>query len=99
MYILAISKDNSIYKLCHQDTKRENGKELRAGRMAKFAEEKFGLTASVGDNFDDNNSSVHPCAIKFSESDESNDADLLLKACQIHHCSGYCMRHASHSKE
>ena len=79
--------------------KKENGKELRAKRMAEFAKEKFGLTANVSDQFDSLNPEVHPCSISFAESNEETDGMCLLKKCQTHTCSGFCLRSPSNDKE
>ena len=52
-HLLAIPNDQSIYKLCHMDMKQVNGKELRAWQLAEWAQDRFGLTASVEDGFHD----------------------------------------------
>ena len=98
-HLLAISRDNDIYKLCHNDMKYNNGEERRARRLAEWAENKFGLTASVSPNFDSVKCEVHPSSIPYSQSDPSSDADALLKSCQEHHCSGYCMRKSTNENE
>ncbi len=35
-HLLAIPEDQSIYRLCHEDLKQPNGKEIRARRMADW---------------------------------------------------------------
>ena len=99
VHMLAISDNNSIYELCHQDLKKENGTELRAARMAEFAKRKFGLTATVTENFESLDMSVHPSSIRYSVSPPDTDGQALLKACQVHNCSGYCMRKGSNEHE
>jgi len=52
VHLLAIPNDHDIYTLCHSDSKKPNGEQLRAERLANWAEEKFGMTASVDAEFD-----------------------------------------------
>jgi len=98
-HLLAISNDQTIYELCYNDLQEKGGEAKRAKRLADWAESRFGLTASVGEGFDnrkiDNNNT--PVQFRFSDigSDEQSiyeDTQNLLKFCQCHNCSGFCMR-------
>jgi len=99
-HLLAIPEDQSIYELCYNDTKEPNGKAKRAERiMTAWAREKFGLTASVDDGFDDieiekNNSPTlkHFKDVPPKEDARRLDGQRLMKAVQCHICSGFCMR-------
>jgi len=97
-HLLAITNDNSIHEQCHLDLKRENGKEIRAKRLADWAERKFGLTASVSSNFDNICTEVHPSSLPYSKANSSVDLDNLLKTCNYHECSGFCMRPVAGTK-
>lgn len=96
-HLLAISSDNSIYKLCHLDLKNA-GEELRAQTLSSWAQETFGLVASVDENFDDITVSPqdNPISVKFkdlrSEKQVRQDGQALLKFCQNHECSNYCLK-------
>ena len=52
-HLLAIPNNNDIYKLCFHDLQQEDGEQKRANRLAEWAHNKFGLTASVGEGFDE----------------------------------------------
>ena len=103
-HLVAITKDNDIFKLCHLDLQQPNGKEKRDARLAKWASEKFGLTAWVGDEFDliDTCPTNSPCSIRFMDlSDEGSkvhDVQKLMKFCQCHECSAYCLRPNPHDR-
>lgn len=96
-HLLAISNDNSIYRLCNLDMKNE-GPEKRAETLSNWAKEAFGLVASVDDDFDsiivgpDSN----PVTVRFkdlmSEEDRRKDGQKLLKFCQTHECSYFCLK-------
>ena len=82
-----------------------DGDVTRAQVFAEWAESKFGLTASVGPDFDSiqlTNTNM-PTSIRFMEIDDNdesreNDKQQLLKAVQFHTCSGFCMRDAKDKK-
>ena len=44
-------------------------------------------------------SSEHPSSVYYSQSNKLTDGDALLKACQQHECSGYCMRKSINEHE
>ena len=98
-HLLAVSEDSSIYELCHRDLQKPDGEERRTQRLAEWAKKKFGLTASVSPGYNHDSSKAHPSTIRFSLSDANTDADELLKSCQEHQCSGYCMRRATNQHE
>ena len=105
-HLLAIPEDHSIYQLCHLDLKQANGQEKRAQRMAAWADEYLGLTASVDEDFENPGmenlaSDVDsPVSMRFTDvcdlpngPDACNiDFQRLMKATQTHTCSGFCMR-------
>ena len=86
---------------------------MRTQRLAKWAEESFGLTASVGDNFDDKFTDYkdiprgekhinNPVTMRFSdiatsESEQDNDGEALLHFCELHDCSKFCLRPGNES--
>ena len=69
--------------------------------MAEYAKRKFGLTALVPNvaEFDNMKMETHPCSVDYSKSDPKTDALELMKQCQVHKCTGYCLRKATHEKE
>ena len=106
-HLLAISEDNSIYKLCHRDTKQPGGTDLRDKRLSDWASEKFGLTASVQPGFDDikieEKTTNNPCAMRFIDlqndpKEITLDGQRLLKFCQSHVCNKYCLRTDSNKR-
>jgi hypothetical protein len=113
IHFLAIRNDPSLFQLCQLDTRDMNGKEKRAKRLAKWASENLGLTASVDDGFDEINVSAgsSPCSIRFTdvislskhndqEVDEhiQQDQQNLIKFCQVHECNGFCLRSKGSNK-
>lgn len=98
-HILAIPFDHDIYKLCHADLQEENGEEKRAERLGQWAKDTMGMTACVEPGFDtiQANPEFSPTArrmtdINTTESDFLEDRQELMKFCQVHICSGFCMR-------
>jgi len=97
-HLLAVSKHLEIYEKCHIDMKdKVNGEARRAERLSKWAAEKYGLTASVVDGFDDIvvDRENTPCKHRYGDVDEKDrewDTNLLLKAVQVHECNGFCLR-------
>jgi len=104
-HLLAISDDQTIYEMCHNDMKQPNGEELRAQRLSEWTQHKFGLTASVANEFDsikiaDKDS---PCQLRLTDlscDKESleKDAQNLMSFCQCHNCSAFCMRKKTGAK-
>jgi hypothetical protein len=104
-HLLAISNEKTMKKLCHLDLQKPNGKYLCDQRLSSWAKQKFGLTASVKDGFDTREvtPSNSPCSVRFHDicqSEESifNDKQDLMKFCQYHNCSGFCMKKDQHKK-
>lgn len=101
-HLLAISSDNPLlYEAAHNAYKTENGDMKRAQVLATWAENRFGLTATVSDDFDSieigKNDIDHPCRIRFKDimNDDrmkANDAERLKKAVMMHDCSQFCMK-------
>jgi len=104
-HLLAISRYNDIYADCYTVLKEKNGETTRAELLSEWAESTFGLTACVDDGFDEIEicSKKSPVSIRFSdinENDESihNDGQRLLKFCQTHTCSKFCLRNGNANK-
>jgi hypothetical protein len=104
-HLLAIPDNFNIYKLCHHDLKQDNGEEKRTKRLAEWAEAKFGLTACVGTDFDQRtiNNEIPPVSFRFVDlNDDDNsiyeDGQDLLKFCQVHECSNFCMKKGNEKK-
>lgn len=105
IHLLAIRKDQTILHLCHSDLGEINGREKRAKRLAQWAQDHFGLTASVDDDFESKEVTpqTSPCAIRFTDiarnrSEVREDQQKLLKFCQIHECNGFCLRKRNNKK-
>ena len=104
-HLLAIPEDQSIYELCHLDLKQHDGRTMRAEHLAQWASEKFGLTASVSEDFNTITVDHHdtPVQLRFTDIEQSeasyqNDIHRLMKFCQTHECSGFCMRESKGEK-
>ena len=104
-HLLAITSDQSIYKLCHGARKGTNGEAKRAEYLAEWASRKFGLTASVKKEFESVmvDSENNPVRVRFTDiqqSEKSYQQDVmgLMKFCQVHECSGFCMKDAQDDK-
>lgn len=99
-HLLAIPKDHNIYKLCHNDLKFADGNEARAERLSKWAKDTMGMTAEVSDSFDDRTTDPKdsPSTIRLRDvnpyvASYEDDKEDLMKYCQEHKCSGFCLRH------
>ena len=98
-HMLVISKDQHIYEHAHNLRKRPDGENLRSQYLSKWAADKFGLTASVGPGFDDLevDKTNTPVQFRFCDLGEDEhkifqDGQKLLKFCQNHECSGFCLK-------
>jgi hypothetical protein len=106
IHLLAIRKDQQIFKLCHEDLKLPDGKVRRDARLAKWASDQFQLTASVDEDFHDRIISPEqsPCSVRLCDVNGQNitampdskmvndDQQNLIKFCQVHDCNGFCLR-------
>jgi Helitron helicase-like domain at N-terminus len=106
IHLLAIRKDQTIFKLLHDDLRQPDGKALRDRCLAKWAEDEFGLTTSVADGFEDRSTkpkdspcSVRLCDLSLMGSSDGNvphclfdDQQNLIRFCQVHDCNGFCLR-------
>ena len=89
-----------VHDAKHDNTNDDDSDHLsREKIISDWAQEKFRLTASVADYFDDieMDKETMPTTVRFMDLDKDNetherDAQLLLKAVQHHTCSGFCMR-------
>ena len=98
-HMLCITKNKDIQKLCYKALQKKNGNKLRAKTMAEWAQKRFGLTALATECCDFEKMNQHPCSLRYSESNEASDANELLTACQMHQCSGFCMKPSTDKKE
>ena len=103
-HLLAIAEDQSPYQHAYQlSLPKDTGEQARADYLSKWAKDKFGLTATVDENFDDikDDKENSPVSVRFQDvsKDENsiyNDGQHLLRAVQYHECSGFCLK--SHQK-
>jgi hypothetical protein len=99
-HLIAISSDNDVlYDAAHHAYKMDDGEKLRAEILAQWAEGRFGLTATVSDEFDniDVEEGIHPCTMRFHDVSHTtettqHDCERLKKAVMMHNCSQFCMR-------
>jgi hypothetical protein len=94
-HLLAISKDQAIYQLCHQDLKLINGNQKRAERLADFVQQHYDMTATVDDNYNEITIEEGRQSLKMrfmDINDHKLDIQQLSKAVLDHKCSGFCMR-------
>jgi Helitron helicase-like domain at N-terminus len=112
IHLLAIRIDQNIFRLCYEDLQTADGKVKRDTRLAVWAAEQFGLTASVGTDFHARSTLPRdsPCSIRLSDIVAStdlsdaitnvlyNDQQNLIKFCQVHDCNGFCLRHKGNNK-
>lgn len=76
-----------------------SGEDIAAARMSEWAKKRFGLTASVCNNFENipiNCAKESGVCVRFEDvkKDESYlraDVEGLKKGVQCHKCGGYCM--------
>ena len=100
IHFLATREDQNILRLCYQDLKdKVEGIAKRNDRLASWAKEQFGLTATVDDGFDERIIAAKdsPCATLLSDVKDNvvlinEDVQNLMKYCQVHECNGFCLR-------
>lgn len=104
-HLLAITDNKHIYEHAYDLLQQDDGEQKRAEYLAKWAKNTFGLTASVGDDFEDREVGVkdglletNPVTMRFTDLGRNrmkiyNDGQDLLKFCQYHDCSGFCLKH------
>jgi len=108
-HLLAIPNDQSIYKEAYQKGKEEKDQQSkqrkRAEVLGKWAEQKFGLTASVDNTFEeiDMDRKSSPVLMKFEDITKNKmctnlDKQKCLKHCQTHYCSSFCLRENKNNK-
>ena len=97
-HMLCILKNNAIHELCYHHLKNKiHGEKKRAECLARWANSKFGLTAEMPLQEKSFVAKCHPSSQRYSDTDSYLDAAHLMQACQMHECSGFCMK-ASTSK-
>lgn len=99
VHLLAIAGDQTIYNVCHEDLKHDRSGVQRTIRLANWMKESIRLTAEVSPGFDDmvvkpenSPSSRNFSDVADNESDMVKDGEELLKYCNSHQCSLFCMR-------
>lgn len=104
-HLLAIAEETNIHELCHLDLKETDGEAKRAQRLGMWASEKFGMTATVCNDFD--NLSVNdentPVKIRFTDVGHTpgaikDDQQRLMFHVQVHQCSNFCLRKSDDSE-
>jgi phosphoserine aminotransferase len=73
----------------------KGNKEAQAKFLASWSKKAYSYTAEVEQDFDELNIDKEdsPCAEQFSDvTDVSVDGQRILKFCQNHSCSGYCLK-------
>ena len=104
-HLLAITEDHTMYKYAHllHEQGGEKGEKDRADFLAKWADKTFGLTASVGDGYDEREVTKEDTPVRIRFADLRNDDDAiyedgqdLLKFVQHHKCDGFCLRKDEH---
>lgn len=100
-HLLAITDDQSIYEIAHNGLRQgeDHNDAIRAEIFHEWAARKFGLTASVDDDFNSFNvrKEENPTLLRFCEVEHTaegirQDKQRLMKAVQLHDCSNFCMR-------
>ena len=103
-HLLAIPDKQTFTELCNAQScnSSEGGVDPRAEALAKWAEARFGLTASVENGFDDLDvdKTNTPVRIRFSDVENNRkarveDCQKLMKYCQEHECSEFCLKRAN----
>ena len=94
-HLLAISEDQAIYQLCHEDLKQIDGQQKRAQRLANFVQQHYDMTATISTGYDEITVEEGRQSLKmqFTEiKDHDTDVQRLSKVVLDHKCSGFCMR-------
>lgn len=103
-HLLAITNNKAILRLLHQEKQISN--ENRDVRLAEWASNTMGLTASFDDNYQhiDILPNQSPCTLRFTEvtpteQARTEDAQRLMQYCQQHQCSqGFCLKPDRHKR-
>ena len=98
-HLLAIPNDQSVYESCYTAMQTKDGVNMRARLLSEWAQKQFGLTASVGEKFDERvitweNSPVQFRFKDLNANDVSHyeDQQNLMKSVQVHQCSEFCLQ-------
>ena len=102
-HLVAIPKSPTLHQLSYELQKNRDNSECRADVIGNWAADQFGLTASVGDGFDEIqvNAENSPIRIRLSDvqlDDIEADKQNLMKYVQCHECSKFCLRDPKNSK-
>ena len=75
----------------------DHNKKEQAEFLAKWAEEKMGLTATYNKHMKQDN--ADPCRKELSSVDDFKlDKMKLVDVCQMHKCSTYCLPHPNRKR-
>ena len=80
--------------------KEPKEKNAQATLIAKWAEEKLGLTAEIGKEV--KNFPIYPCKKRYQDisiNEKKDDIDNLLSMLQMHTCSSYCLKEMNHNQK
>lgn len=104
-HLLAVSDDKDLKSLCHLYLNNPDGEKERDKCLSEWAKNKFRLTAEVDESFDSCEIAPEesPCNIRFSDipndpRSRREDENNLMRFCQCHYCSGFCLRPDSHDR-
>lgn len=107
VHLLATSTDQYIYGYMQKDKEEyENGDDIAAERLKRWAEKRFGMTACVRQGYDNRSADAKQSGVTVRLKDISHHEDCLLddiegikRAVQHHQCNGFCMRCRGHNKK
>lgn len=98
-HLLATSQDRFIYPMMARAWQRDKTGKLREQRLAHWASNRFGMTASVREGFDeiDKSKITNPTTLRFTDiADDpvaqTRDTEHLKYMVEIHDCSANCLR-------
>lgn len=99
-HLLATSSDRYIYPMMARAWRDDRTGKKRAQKLSDWASKRFGLSATVMEDFDSLPSKAKdsPVTIRFydieniDENKNRDDIERLKRACQYHICNGFCMR-------
>jgi hypothetical protein len=100
VHLLATSSDQYIYSFMKKDKEEyENGEEIAAERMKRWASKRFGMTACVREGYEQRSREARHSGVTVRLTDINHDEQSLLEdiegikgAVQHHMCNGFCMR-------
>lgn len=100
VHLLATSSDQYIYDFIEKDKNEyENGEEIAAERLKRWARDRFGLTATVREGYEEKPADAKYSGVTVRLKDINHNEEILIddiegmkRAVQHHQCNGFCMR-------